>query len=98
LVLMGAVNLAAAAWAAVDHAAFAERLAPFGPVNGHLLDDDAAVSATFGVARWSALHAVSHIVAGDHPDAGITGPLEAVALVVTTALLVASLIVAERES
>ncbi len=117
LVALGAVHLATAAWAAADHASFAERLAPFGPVNGHLLDDYAAASATFGAALlaaaarpawrvpllavtalWTALHAVSHLVAADHPGAGATGPVEAAALVATTALLVGLLVVAERAS
>jgi hypothetical protein len=54
LVLLGVVNLATAAWAAVDHASFAAALAPFGPVDGHLLDDYAAASATFGAALLAA--------------------------------------------
>jgi hypothetical protein len=38
----------------LDHASFAAELAPFGPVNGHLIDDVAAASATFGAALLAA--------------------------------------------
>ncbi len=54
LVALGAVHLATATWAAVDHASFAEHLAPFGPPNGHLVDDYAAAAATFGGALLAA--------------------------------------------
>jgi hypothetical protein len=37
-------------WAVVDHRSVADSLAPFGPPNGHLIDDYAAASATIGVA------------------------------------------------
>lgn len=43
-------HLALATWAITDHGSFSRDLAPFGPVNGHLVDDYAAASATFGVA------------------------------------------------
>src|SRR5688500_16862088 len=49
LVLLAAVHLAQAAWAAVDPASFTERLADFGPYNPHLVRDVAAALATVGL-------------------------------------------------
>jgi hypothetical protein len=56
LMALAAIHLITAAWAAGDHASFAEHLAPFGPLNGHLIDDYAAASATFGTGFALAIY------------------------------------------
>ena len=106
LLPLGAGHLLMAAWAVADHVSFADVLAPFGPLNGHLIDDYAAASATFGLALvlaafsrpwrvplltltliWTALHAGSHVVAGDQSASKAVGPAEALILVASTLLL-----------
>jgi hypothetical protein len=103
LAVLGAVDLALAAWAAVDAGSFTDRVADFGPQNAHLVHDFAAASATFGVGLLLAARvrawrtpvlAISTIWTGLHAvshlvDAGEAHP-DAVGPIEAVALLAAT--------
>jgi hypothetical protein len=55
LVLLAALHLGLATWAAVDARSFTDRVADLGPYNPHLVHDFAAASATFGIGLLVAI-------------------------------------------
>lgn len=113
LLSLAAIHLAIAGWAAFDHASFARSLAPFGPLNGHLINDYAAASATFGIGfglalfrPWrTALLTLALIWTTLHAVSHLavagtskaTGPLEATVLVAFALMLLLLVLVSSSE-